>query len=73
MVRLAPAIRTSHPLAVVHSRQRIGMSDIAEHLQIVLSDPTEFSKGRIFGVLSPRTCSVNTQDAKHGLIIAGVG
>ncbi len=58
-----------HPLA----SQASGVLELADHLQIVLSDPSRVSEGRDFGVISPQTCRVNTQDAKHALILAGVG
>lgn len=47
--------------------------ELAEHLQIVLEDPTPLSGGRDFGVLSPGTWRVGSQDAKHALIRAGLG
>ncbi|MFC1458677.1 LysR substrate-binding domain-containing protein [Microvirga arabica] len=49
------------------------MPDLADHLQIVLGDPTPLSEGRSFGVLSPQTCRVSSQDAKHAMILAGLG
>lgn len=48
-------------------------ADLADHLQIVLEDPSDLSEGRDFGVLSPQTLRVGTQDAKRALILAGVG
>lgn len=46
---------------------------LADHLQIVQSDPSSLSEGRSFGVLSNRICHVSTQDAKHAMILAGLG
>ena len=37
-------------------------------VQIVLEDPTTLSEGRDFGVLSPQTLRVGTQEAKRALI-----
>lgn len=48
-------------------------AELADHLQIVLEDPTSLSEGQDFGVLSPQTLRVGTQDAKHALILGGVG
>ncbi|MFT8275071.1 LysR family transcriptional regulator [Kerstersia gyiorum] len=62
-----------HPLAMVETGRLLGLAELAEHMQIVLEDPTLLSAGRTFGVLSPRTCRVTTQEAKHALIRAGVG
>jgi len=66
-------IRSDHPLAELGSRAPLGVPDLAGHLQIVLTDPTPLSEGRSFGVLSPFTCRVNTQEAKAALIRAGDG
>lgn len=64
----------THPLG---RRLRRGRSldaiDLADHLQIVLSDPSDISAGRDFGVVSPQTCRVNTQDAKYSFILGGAG
>lgn len=72
-VRQIAVVAPGHPLATLGAERQVEVSDIANHLQIVLSDPTAQSKGRDFGVISPQTCRVNTQDAKHALILAGVG
>ncbi len=66
-------VRSDHPLAELGSRAPLGVPDLAGHLQIVLADPTPLSEGRSFGVLSPFTCRVNTQEAKAALIRAGLG
>lgn len=51
----------------------IGAIELADHLQIVLEDPTPLSEGRDFGVLSPGTWRVSGQDTKQALILAGIG
>lgn len=66
-------VAATHPLAGMGEAEMIGIAELADHLQIVLSDPTPISGGRDFGVISPQTCRVNSQDAKHALILAGVG
>ena len=57
--RSSPWPPADHPLA---ARCRLGTplggAELAEHLQIVLEDPTPLSAGRDFGVLSPRTWPV---------------
>lgn len=63
----------SHPLVLKSTLGRLDALDLADHLQIVLSDSSDLSAGRDFGVASPQTCRVNTQDAKHALILAGMG
>jgi DNA-binding transcriptional LysR family regulator len=63
-----------HPLAARGRLGRpLGGAELAEHLQIVLEDPTPLSAGRDFGVLSPRTWRVSDQAAKQALILAGLG
>ncbi|MBK4217678.1 LysR family transcriptional regulator [Paracoccus caeni] len=59
-----------HPLAGLCN---IGLPDLADHVQIVQSDPSALSEGRDFGVLSPQSCRVNSQSAKHALILSGLG
>jgi len=65
-------VRADHPLAKQENSQTFPAS-AAEHLQIVLSDPTPLSEGRSFGVVSHRTCMVTTQEAKHAMISSGLG
>ncbi|WP_295810648.1 LysR family transcriptional regulator [uncultured Nitratireductor sp.] len=65
-------VAAQHPLAVGAGRA-IAVPELADHIQIVLSDPSDVSQGRDFGVVSPQTCRVSSQDAKHALILAGVG
>lgn len=70
-VPIVAVAASAHPLA--QRRRALTGVDLADHLQIVLEDPTSLSEGRDFGVLSPQTLRVGTQDAKRALILAGVG
>jgi len=72
-VRQIAVVHADHPLAQLGENTPLGLPDLASHQQIVLADPTPLSEGRAFGVLSPYTCRVNTQDAKLALIRAGLG
>ncbi|WP_312954145.1 LysR family transcriptional regulator [Stutzerimonas nitrititolerans] len=72
-VRQIAVVHADHPLAQLGENTPLGLPDLASHQQIVLTDPTPLSEGRAFGVLSPYTCRVNTQDAKLALIRAGLG
>ncbi|SCB49617.1 DNA-binding transcriptional regulator, LysR family [Bradyrhizobium yuanmingense] len=72
-VEQVAVVSVDHPLARRQSRNRISLQDLADHLQIVLSDPTPLTEGRMFGVLSPQTCRVTNQDTKHAMIFAGLG
>lgn len=69
-VQMVAVTSARHPLA---RRGRKTVADLADHLQIVLSDPTPLSEGRSFGVLSPQICKVSNQDTKHAMILAGLG
>lgn len=66
-------VSADHPLASRRRGPPLELADLADHLQIVQSDPTPLSAGRDFGVLSPQTCRVNTQDTKYALILSGLG
>lgn len=66
-------VASSHPLALRHAGHPLELMDVADHLQIVLTDPSDISAGRDFGVVSSQTCRVNTQNTKHHLILGGAG
>ncbi|QFT01607.1 HTH-type transcriptional activator AllS (plasmid) [Labrenzia sp. THAF191b] len=66
-------VAAEHPLAKDKGARALEALDLADHLQIVLTDPSQISAGRDFGVLSPQSCRVNTQDAKYNLILGGLG
>lgn len=73
-IAVVPVVAADHPLGrLVRSRAKLRLETVAEHLQVVLQDPTPLSAGRDFNVLSPRTWRVNTQEAKQALIESGLG
>lgn len=72
-IQQVAVVSAKHPLAMKNGVETISLPDLADHLQIVLSDPTPLSEGRDFGVLSPQTCRVSSQDAKHEMVLAGLG
>ena len=72
-VPLVAVVGAKHPLALQGANEALGVSDLADHIQIVQSDPSHLSEGRDFGVISPQTCRVTSQDTKHALILAGLG
>jgi DNA-binding transcriptional LysR family regulator len=73
-VAVIPVAASTHPLAALaQTSGTLDSAELAEHLQIVLEDPTLLSTGREFGVLSPATWRVTEQDTKHALILAGLG
>jgi len=73
-VQMVAVVGAAHALARhVAAGEPLAPPALADHVQIVQSDPSALSQGRDFAVLSPQTCRVNTQDAKHALIVAGAG
>lgn len=72
-VPMVAVVSVRHPLASQASGDLLGVPDLADHLQIVLSDPSPLTEGRDFGVISHQTCRVSGQDVKHALILAGLG
>lgn len=73
-VPFVAVVASTHALAArAESKAPLGTVELADHLQIVLEDPTPLTEGRDFGVLSPGTWRVSGQDTKHALILAGLG
>lgn len=73
-VQMVAVVSAEHPLAATaRGGGKLAEPDLADHLQIVQSDPSSLSEGRDFAVLSPQTCRVSGQDTKHALILAGLG
>jgi len=70
-VQIAFVAAPSHPLAQVNGP--IAECTLAEHVQIVLTDRTELSRGREFHVLSPRNWRLADLGAKHAFLLAGLG
>jgi DNA-binding transcriptional LysR family regulator len=70
----AAVAAATHPLA---ARSRDGApltaTELADHLQIVVPDPSPLTEGRDFGVLSPGTWHVSDNETKRALILAGAG
>jgi DNA-binding transcriptional LysR family regulator len=70
----AAVAAATHPLAARSgSGAPLTAAELADHLQIVVPDPSPLTDGRDFGVLSPGTWRVGDNAAKHALILAGVG
>jgi DNA-binding transcriptional LysR family regulator len=62
---------SDHPLAAV--KGKIPKDVLAQHTQIVLTDRSELSKGREFGVMSPLTWRLADLFAKHHFLLNGLG
>ncbi len=61
----------SHPLA--SCPRPIAADTLAQYVQLVISDRSDLSKGREFGVLSPKTWRLADLGAKHAFLRAGLG
>lgn len=62
---------TDHPLAKM--KGVIPKSELARHVQLVLTDRSTLSKGREFGVMAPATWRLADLFAKHAFLINGLG
>jgi DNA-binding transcriptional LysR family regulator len=60
-----------HPLASFG--RPIPASELAKHIQLVLTDRSTLSKGKDLGVFSPRTWRLADLGAKHAFLRAGLG
>src|SRR5580704_8755787 len=60
-----------HPLALISGV--IPKAELAKHVQLVLTDRSELSTGREFGVLSPLTWRLGDLFAKHAFLLKGLG
>ena len=60
-----------HPLANVSGI--IPKSELAKHVQLVLTDRSELTAGREFGVMSPLTWRLSDLFAKHSFLLKGLG
>ena len=70
-VQMTACVSPSHPLA--KKSDCVTLDTLSEHRQIVLSERSDMSRGRGFGVLSSTTWSVSDLNAKHTLIKEGLG
>ena len=60
-----------HPLALLNGI--VPKAELAKHVQLVLTDRSELSIGREFGVLSPLTWRLGDLYAKHAFLLKGLG
>jgi DNA-binding transcriptional LysR family regulator len=61
----------SHPLSKLTGV--ISKSELAKHIQLVLTDRSELTQGREFGVMSPLTWRLSDLYAKHSFLLKGLG
>jgi DNA-binding transcriptional LysR family regulator len=60
-----------HPLALIAGV--IPKTELAKHVQLVLTDRSELTAGREFGVMSPLTWRLGDLFAKHAFLLKGLG
>src|SRR5271163_561190 len=60
-----------HPLALLNGV--IPKTQLATHVQLVLTDRSELTAGREFGVMSPLTWRLGDLFAKHAFLLKGLG
>lgn len=68
---LVPVAAPSHPLALAQTP--IPRSVARQYTQIVITDVTDQTRGRDFGVIGDRTWRMTDMGLKHELILAGLG
>ncbi|WP_107760003.1 LysR family transcriptional regulator [Dickeya sp. Secpp 1600] len=70
-IAFAMVAAADHPLAALQGP--IPRQELANHVQLVLTDRSEHSKGREFGVMSPKTWRLADLFAKHAFLLNGLG
>lgn len=60
-----------HPLTAFYGQ--IHKSELAKHVQLVLTDRSPLTSGRDFGVMSPLTWRLADMFAKHAFLLDGLG
>lgn len=70
-VRFVMVAAAAHPLSA-YSRT-IPRDELARHVQLVLTDRSDLSTGREFGVMSPSTWRLADLFAKHAFLLNGLG
>jgi DNA-binding transcriptional LysR family regulator len=70
-VMMVMVAASDHPLA--NYEGVIPKTELAKHVQLVLTDRSSLSKGREFGVMSPSTWRLADLFAKHAFLLNGLG
>jgi len=70
-LRLIMVAAREHPLAMFQGV--IPKTELAGHVQLVLTDRSELTEGREFGVMSPLTWRLGDLFAKHAFLLKGLG
>jgi DNA-binding transcriptional LysR family regulator len=70
-VQAATVVAPGHPLA--RTEGMVMRAEAGRHVQLVLTDRSTLTRGRDFGVLSPRVWRLADLGAKHAFLRAGLG
>lgn len=70
-IELVPVVAPAHPLAAAQGV--IPAETLHQYVQLVLSDPSDLTVGRDYGVLSSRTWRLADLIAKKSMLLAGLG
>jgi DNA-binding transcriptional LysR family regulator len=70
-VRMVMVAAREHPLAQITGV--VPKTELSKHVQLVLTDRSELTAGREFGVLSPLTWRLGDLFAKHAFLLKGLG
>ncbi|AIR67190.1 LysR family transcriptional regulator [Cedecea neteri] len=70
-VSLVMVAAPDHPLAQFEGM--VPKAELTKHVQLVLTDRSELSKGKEFGVMSPSTWRLGDLLAKHAFLLDGLG
>src|SRR5207244_2200283 len=70
-LRLIHVAAAQHPLAAFSGP--VPTEELARHVQLVLTDRSNLTAGREFGVFSSRTWRLADLGAKHAFLLAGLG
>lgn len=68
---MVPAAAPDHPLAQILGP--VPLEEMREHIQLVVSDQSERTRGRDFGVFAYRTWRLTDMRTKHALMREGLG
>ena len=68
---MTPVAAPGHPLATY--KGRVPLSVVREHIQLVISDVSQMTKGKDFGVFAYRTWRMTDTSTKRDLILSGLG
>jgi DNA-binding transcriptional LysR family regulator len=70
-VEMVMVAAREHPLALL--KGIVPKAELVKHVQLVLTDRSELSVGREFGVMSPLTWRLGDLYAKHAFLLQGLG